>query len=166
MVTRYRVGSNRPTQRLSLHMSSVSPLPKTYHDAFNDSNWQNSLCDEYNERIKNKTWTLVPRPTNTNIVRCMWLYRHKYHADCTLSRYKARLVANGSTRLDDVDVNETFSPVVKWDTIQIVLSLTTSRHWPIHQLDVKNTFLHGTYTAYLLLYVDDIVLTTSSETLL
>nr|GEU69589.1 ribonuclease H-like domain-containing protein [Tanacetum cinerariifolium] len=77
-----------------------------------------------------------------------------------------------------------------------VLSLATSRHWPIHQLDVKNTILHGdlfktvymyrhhgfrdfvhpdhvcllqrqgAYTAYLLLYVDDIVLTTSSDTLL
>nr|GEY17557.1 peroxidase 11-like [Tanacetum cinerariifolium] len=34
MVTRYRVGSNRHTQRLSLHVSSVSPLPKSYLDAF------------------------------------------------------------------------------------------------------------------------------------
>ncbi|GKB02937.1 ribonuclease H-like domain-containing protein [Tanacetum coccineum] len=29
----------------------------------------------------------------------MWLFRHKYNADGTLSRYKARLVANGSTQL-------------------------------------------------------------------
>ncbi|GJX78272.1 ribonuclease H-like domain-containing protein [Tanacetum coccineum] len=30
----------------------------------------------------------------------MWLFRHKYLADGTLSRYKARLVASGSTQLD------------------------------------------------------------------
>nr|GEW49813.1 ribonuclease H-like domain-containing protein [Tanacetum cinerariifolium] len=71
------------------------------------------MRDEYTALIKNKTWTLVPRPSDTNIVRCMWLFRHKYMADGTLSRYKARLVANGSTQLEGVDVDETFSSVVK-----------------------------------------------------
>ncbi|XP_014660695.1 uncharacterized protein LOC106804346 [Setaria italica] len=84
--------------------------------------------------------------------------------------------------------------------IQTILSITTSRSWPIHQLNVKNEFLHrhlmetatrvwyqqfasflrqlgfiastfdtykeGPSIAYLLLYVDDIVLITSSLTLL
>ncbi|GKB15753.1 ribonuclease H-like domain-containing protein [Tanacetum coccineum] len=143
MVTRSQVGTFRPIQRLSLHVSSVSPLPKSYRDAFNDPNWQNAMQDEYNALINNKTWTLVPRPPDINIVRCMWLFRHKYLADGTLSRYKARLVENGSTQIEGVDVDETFSPVVKPGTIRTVLSLATSRHWPIHQLDVKNAFLHG-----------------------
>ncbi|GJT35385.1 ribonuclease H-like domain-containing protein [Tanacetum coccineum] len=142
MVTRYRVGTNRPTQRLSLHVSSVSHLPKLYRDAFSDSNWKNAICDEYHAHIKNKTWTLVPRPTYTNIVRCMWLFRHKYHADGALSRYKALFIANGGTQLEGIDNDETFSPIVKPGTIRI-----------------------GTDTAYLLLYVDDIVLTASSKTL-
>ncbi|GJS97979.1 hypothetical protein Tco_0819149 [Tanacetum coccineum] len=33
--------------------------------------------------------------------------------------------------------------VVKPDTIRIVFSLVDSRHWHVHQLDVKNAFLHG-----------------------
>ncbi|GJR14420.1 uncharacterized mitochondrial protein-like protein [Tanacetum coccineum] len=112
-----------------------------------------------------------------------------YLADGTLSRYKARLVANASTHLEGIDVDETFSLIVKPSTIRIVLSLSTSRHWLIHQLDVKNAFLHGdlsemvymhqplgfqdsghldygTIPAYLLLYVDDIVLTASAKTFL
>jgi hypothetical protein len=43
-----------------------------------------------------------------------------------------------------VDYNETFSPIVKPATVWIVLTLAVSRGWPVHQLDVKNIFLHGT----------------------
>ncbi|GJX26369.1 ribonuclease H-like domain-containing protein [Tanacetum coccineum] len=123
------------------------------------------------------------------MVRSMWLFKHKFHADGTLSRYKARLVANDSSQQLGVDFNETFSPVVKPATIRMVLSLVVSRQWPIHQLDVKNAFLnsdlsetvymhqppgfvdnryphHGSQVAYLLIYVDDIILTASCPALL
>ncbi|GJY80619.1 ribonuclease H-like domain-containing protein [Tanacetum coccineum] len=57
--------------------------------------------------------------------------------------YKARLVANGRNQQHGIDCDETFSSVVKPATIRTVLSLVVSRDWPIHQLDVKNAFLHG-----------------------
>ncbi|GKA76058.1 ribonuclease H-like domain-containing protein [Tanacetum coccineum] len=53
------------------------------------------------------------------------------------------LLVNGSTQLEGIDVDDTFSLVVKSGTIQIIISLATSRHWPVHQLDIKNAFLHG-----------------------
>ncbi|GJY79186.1 ribonuclease H-like domain-containing protein [Tanacetum coccineum] len=77
------------------------------------------------------------------MVRSMWLFKHKFHADGTLSRYKARLVVNGSSQQLGVDFDETFCPVVKPATIRTVLSLVVSRRWHIHQLDVKNAFLNG-----------------------
>ena len=43
-----------------------------------------------------------------------------------------------------MDYDETFSPVVKPATVRTVLSFALSRSWPVHQLDVKNAFLHGT----------------------
>ncbi|GKC01054.1 ribonuclease H-like domain-containing protein [Tanacetum coccineum] len=101
------------------------------------------MYDEYNALIKNGTWLLVPRPAGVNMVRSMWLFKHKFHADGTLSRYKARLVANGSSQQLGVDFDETFSPVVKLATIRTVLSLVVSCKWPIHQLDVKNAFLNS-----------------------
>lgn len=36
--------------------------------------------------------------------------------------------------------------MVKPATVRTVLSLALSRQWPIHQLDVKNAFLHSTLT--------------------
>ncbi|GJR39898.1 ribonuclease H-like domain-containing protein [Tanacetum coccineum] len=68
---------------------------------------------------------------------------HKFHANGNLSQYKARLVANGSIQQLGIDVDETFSLVVKPATIRTVLSLAVSHKCPIHQLDVKNAFLNG-----------------------
>ncbi|GJY71482.1 ribonuclease H-like domain-containing protein [Tanacetum coccineum] len=62
------------------------------------------------------------------MVRSMWLFKHKVHAEGTLSRYKARLVANGSSQQLGVDFDETFSPVIKSATIHTVLSLAVSRY--------------------------------------
>jgi hypothetical protein len=50
----------------------------------------------------------------------------------------------GFTRQPGIDFGETFSPVVKPATIHTVLSVALSHNWSIHQLDVKNAFLHGT----------------------
>ncbi|WCJ44110.1 Retrovirus-related Pol polyprotein from transposon RE2 [Euphorbia peplus] len=101
------------------------------------------MTDEYNALIENKTWVLVPRPSDANILRSWWILRHKFNADGTFKRYKARFVGNGSNQLVGVYCGETFSPVVKPATIQAVLSMALSRGWSLHQLDVKNAFLHG-----------------------
>ena len=65
-------------------------------------------------------------------------------ADGTLERYKARWVLRGFTQRPGMDYDETFNPVVKSATVRTVLLLALSRSWPVHQLDVKNVFFHGT----------------------
>nr|GFC04338.1 hypothetical protein [Tanacetum cinerariifolium] len=86
----------------------------------------NAMHDEYNALVKNGTCILVPRAAGINLVRSIWLFKHKFHADGTLSRYKARLVANGSSQQLGIDCDETFSPVVKPATIRTVLSFVVS----------------------------------------
>nr|GEV95399.1 ribonuclease H-like domain-containing protein [Tanacetum cinerariifolium] len=143
MITRSQSGIVKPIDRLSLHTSSISPIPKNPYHALKDPNWRNAMYNEYNALVKNGTWLLVPRPSCVNMARTMWLFKHKFHADGTLSRYKARLVANSSSQQLRVDFDETFSLVIKSATIRMVLSLAVFRQWPIHQLDVKNAFLNG-----------------------
>jgi hypothetical protein len=80
------------------------------------------------------------------MVTAKWLFRHKLTSDGSLDRYKARWVLRGFTQRPGVDYDKIFSPVVKFAIVRDVMSLALSRDWVIHQLDVKNAFLHGTLT--------------------
>ncbi|GJZ62018.1 ribonuclease H-like domain-containing protein [Tanacetum coccineum] len=117
------------------------------------------------------------------MVRSMWLFKHKFHADETLSRYKARLVTNSSSQQLYVDFDETFSPVVKPATIrtrslyglkqappawfQHFAGYATRARFDHSRCDSSLfIFRKRSQVAYLLLHVDDIILTASSTTLL
>jgi histone deacetylase 1/2 len=96
------------------------------------------MTDEYNALLKNNTWCLVPKPAGANVISGKWIYRVKYNPDGTLSHYKSIWVVRGCLQQSGVDFGETFGPVIR---LRTVLSLATSKFWPIHQLDVKNIFL-------------------------
>jgi hypothetical protein len=237
MTTQAKRGFRLSADRLTLSATSastLSPVPSSACVALVDPNWRRAMEEEYVALIANNTWDLVPRPVGSNAVTGKWIFKHKFNSDGSLKRYKARWVLRGFTQRPGVDYDETFSPVVKPAMVHTVLSLAVSRSWPVHQLNVKNAFLHGTlsetvycsrptefvdpaqpdcvcllnkslyglkqppqawysrfatyitsmgfveaksdtslfvfrrgtYTVYLLLYVDDIVLTASSATLL
>jgi hypothetical protein len=127
----------------TLVSATISPVPKSYATAFADPQWLHAMQAEFSALQENDTWELVPRPHDRPVIRCMWLFRHKFKSDGSLERYKARLVVNGKSQTVGIDCEDTFSPVVKPATIRTVLSIAVSRSWPIHQLDVKNAFLHG-----------------------
>jgi hypothetical protein len=100
--------------------------------------------EEYEALVSNSTWDLVPRPSGANVVTDKWIFNHKLKANDSLDRYKACWVIWGFTQRLRVDYDETLSPIIKPATIRTMLTLAVSRGWPIHQLDVENTFLHDT----------------------
>ena len=143
MVTR-RMASQAATLSATEGEPRVSPVPSSVRDALADPHWRRAMEEEYAALLANQTWDLVPRPSGCNVVTGKWIWTHKRRTDGTLERYKARWVLRGFTQRPGVDYDETFSPVVKPATVRTVLSLALSRSWPVHQLDVKNVFLHGT----------------------
>ena len=143
MRTRAMDGITKPKQLFNLNTTSIVPIPKTPHLALSIPEWYDAMQNEFSALINNETWELVPRRSDMNIIRSMWLFKHKFRSDGSLERYKARLVCDGRSQQVGVDYGDTFSPVVKPTTIRTVLTLALSKSWPIHQLDVTNAFLHG-----------------------
>lgn len=79
-------------------------------------------------------------PSDRSLVGYKWLLKIKKNANGTIARNKARLVAQGYSQALRLDYRETFSLVVKANTMQIVLALATSRQWKLRQVDVNNVF--------------------------
>jgi hypothetical protein len=138
MATRGKFGFQQP--RAVLHSEVLSPIPRSYRDALTDPNWRLAMEAECATLHENHTWDLVQHPLQANVVTGKWIFRHKFHADGSFDRYKARWVLRGFTQRPGVDYDETFSPVVKPATVRTALTLAHSRDWHIHQLDVKMCF--------------------------
>lgn len=105
--------------------------------------WVAAMKEELQALHDNHTWTLVPHHPSMNVIGSKWVYRTKLKADGSLEHLKARLVVKGFNQLEGADYDETFSLVVKPQTIRIILTTALTRRWKIKQLDVKNAFLHG-----------------------
>lgn len=101
------------------------------------------MNEEVDPLLKNGTWSLISPSPAMNIVGCKWVFRIKKMVDGTIERYKTHLVAKGFHQQLGIDFSETYSPVIKPITIRTVLSIAVFAGWAIHQVDVSNTFLHG-----------------------
>ncbi|RDY05092.1 hypothetical protein CR513_11104, partial [Mucuna pruriens] len=102
--------------------------PKPVQESLKDENCVQAMKEEMKALEKNSTWEIVDRPKDKKVVDYRWIYTVKCKSDGTLERYKERLVAKGYTQTYGIDYEETFSPVVKMNTVKF---------------DVKNAFLHG-----------------------
>ena len=91
----------------------------------------------------NGTWDLVPLPTRNKAIGCSWVFTVKFNPDGSIARLKALLVAKGYAQTYGVDYSNNFSLIAKLTFAHLFISLTASYDWDLHQLDIKNAFLHG-----------------------
>jgi len=68
----------------------------------------------------------------------------KHESDGSVRKYKDFLVvAKGYAQNYGVDYEEIFSPLVKMATLKAMIAMIVVKGWFLHQIDVKNAFLHG-----------------------
>ena len=71
------------------------------------------MAEELQVFISTHSWDLVDLPPNKSVAGCKWVYKVKTHADGSIDRYKAQLVAKGFIQEYDIDYEETFAPVAR-----------------------------------------------------
>ena len=81
-------------------------------------------------------------PKDKNVIGYKWVYKVKHNANSNVSRYKARLVAERYSQTYGIDYEENFIPIAKI-TFHAIIVVYASKNWMLHQMDVKNVFLHA-----------------------
>jgi hypothetical protein len=132
-----------PTYRAFIASLQTVPIPKDWRCARQDPKWREAMKEEMSALQKNKTWELVQLPKGKKAVGCKWVFTVKQNPKGEVDRYKARLVAKGYSQTYGIDYDETFAPVAKMGTVRTLISCAVNFGWPLHQMDVKNAFLHG-----------------------
>ena len=90
-----------------------------------------------------ETFVKVNKPdAHINIVSCKWVFAVKVK-DGIVIRFKARLVARGFSQQYGVDYEETYSPVLKYKTLRILLSIVCIRDLTLELMDVQTAYLNA-----------------------
>ena len=89
------------------------------------------------------TWILAPLPTQRKSVKCKWVLKIKYDSAGRISKFKARLCANGVTQQKGIDYKKIFSPVAKMDSVRAIINISAFNKWDVFQDDVPTIFLKG-----------------------
>lgn len=109
--------------------------PKSYNKIVRvpkKESWIKAMDDEINSHWKDGTWELVKPKQNMNLLSSRWVYSIKTKSDGEVDRFKARLI-RGFEQIYGVDYSETFSPVVRYDTIRLLLWLAAADNLIVSQ---------------------------------
>ena len=121
--------------------------PHSYEDAVGDPvygrQWREAIEDELTNLRLYSVWIIEPLPEGRRPVGCKWVFKIKYDENGRVSRFKARLVAQGFSQIYGVDYQETFAPTVRRESLRMFLAMVASYDMELHQMDVKAAYLAG-----------------------
>ena len=126
--------------------SSVTDDPKTVKEALSRpdaSKWQAAMELEMKAMSDNNVWSLEKSTNGRSPINSKWIFKRKTGPDGSITSYKARLVAQGFSQKHGIDYDQTFSPVVRFESVRTLLALAAQHNLQLHQMDVSSAFLNG-----------------------
>ena len=108
--------------------------------------WERAIQSELAQLHEKGTWKLVEKPKNAIPISNKWVLTKKRDKEGNVVKYKAHLVARRFMQRLGRDYDETFSPVVHFETIRVLLAMVPGKKLKVRQLDVKGVYLNGKLT--------------------
>ncbi|KAK5959780.1 uncharacterized protein PWA37_001157 [Arxiozyma heterogenica] len=121
--------------------STTTSVPNTFNQAMSSSDkdkWYQACLKELQAFKDHDTYRLTPLPPGRRALGSRWVFNIKDG-----NRFKARLVAQGHTQKAGIDYQETFAPVVRYDSVRIFLAISALLNLRVHQMDVDTAFLNS-----------------------
>jgi len=119
---------------------------KSLNEAKRSANWpewKKAMEMELKQLHEMNTWNLIDKPPDAIPITNKWVFIRKINKLGEVVKYKARLVARGYSQRPGQDYNETYSPVVRMDTLRAILALVPVKRLKIQQMDIKGAYLNG-----------------------
>jgi Reverse transcriptase (RNA-dependent DNA polymerase) len=121
-------------------MTFIDPDTLYLHEAMrapDAAQFQEAMKHEVSEHTKKGHWEVVPKsavPSHSKILPAVWSMKRKRRIESReVYKHKARL--GGHKQEYRVHYHETYSPVVRWTSIRLMLILSIIRGWSTRQLD-------------------------------
>jgi hypothetical protein len=132
-----------PTKKIRVSDVKIPATVKAAMKDIYEKHWKAAMDSEYQSIIAHGTYRLVPTPIpSPNIVSCKWVFSVK-EKDGWVIRFKARLVVRGFGQEYGVDYEETYSPVLKYKTLRLVLQIVATFDMELEVMDVQTAYLHA-----------------------
>ncbi|MFS7999224.1 putative RNA-directed DNA polymerase [Helianthus anomalus] len=123
------------------------PEPKSVNDCQNRHDWdkwKGAMQAELDSLNKRKVFgSIVVTPKAVKPVGYKWVFVRKRNEKNEVTRYKARLVAQGFSQRPGIDYEETYSPVMDAITFRYLISLAVSKRLEMRLMDVATAYLYG-----------------------
>lgn len=122
--------------------------PATYEDAINGKDskeWTIAINKKLQAHERNNTWTIVDLPKDKNVIDYKWVFKRKLML-CEgreKVRFKARLCAKGFSQKPGIDFDEIYSPVVRYDSVRLLLAFAAIKDLEMRKFDIKTAFING-----------------------
>ncbi|KAE9004408.1 hypothetical protein PR003_g19146 [Phytophthora rubi] len=109
--------------------------------------WCHAMNKENTALMMNGTWELVPHPKKRkgrpNILSSVWVLVAKHNEKGEVERLKARLAIRGFLQKFGLDYLETYSPVVRIESVGLIMLIAMSLGLECKHIDFVTAFLNG-----------------------
>ena len=119
------------------------------------NNWQAAISRELEAHQRNNTWEIIPREAGMRTIDSKWVFKVSQNNADDNPRFKARLCARGFMQREGIDFTETFSPVVRYNSLRVLLSFVAYDDLEMISFDVCAAFLYGELKEKILMEVPE-----------